>query len=138
VLFGGYVGAAKLGLLFATIQPNATAIWPPTGIAIAACVLMGADAWLAIFVGAFLVNLTTAGSVATSLAIAVGNTLEGMVGAYLVNRLAHGRHAFARAPDVFRFAALAGLISPAVSATIGVTSLSLGVMPRGRSMHRFG
>src|SRR3979490_868039 len=125
-LFVGYVGAPKRGLAFATVQPNATAIWPPTGIAIAACVLLGRDAWPAIFAGAFLVNITTAGSVATSLGIAVGNTLEGVLGAYLVERYAHGRLAFTRAPDVFRFAALAGLLTPAVSATIGVSSLSLG------------
>ncbi len=125
-LFLGYVCAAKLGLLFASVQPNATAIWPPTGIAIAAGVLLGADAWLVIFAGAFLVNLTTAGSIATSLGIAVGNMLEGMLGAYVVEHWADGRRAFMRAPNVFRFAALAGLLSPAVSATIGVTSLSLG------------
>src|ERR1700733_14901667 len=57
-LFLVYVCAAKLGLLFASVQPNATAIWPPTGIAIRAGVLLGADAWLVIFAGAFLVNLT--------------------------------------------------------------------------------
>src|SRR5688572_15887259 len=87
-LFLGYFCAAKLGLLFASVQPNATAIWPPTGIAIAAGVLIGADAWLVIFAGAFLVNLTTAGSVATSLGIAVGNMLEGALGAYLVEHWA--------------------------------------------------
>src|ERR1700730_9737842 len=125
-LFLGYVCAAKIGLLFASIQPNATAIWPPTGIAIGAGVLLGTDAWLVIFAGAFLVNLTTAGSIATSLAIAVGNMLEGVLGAYVVERWADGRSAFMRAPNVFRFAALAGLLSPAVSATIGVTSLALG------------
>jgi integral membrane sensor domain MASE1 len=125
-LFLGYVCAAKLGLLFASVQPNATAIWPPTGIAIGACVLLGADAWLVIFAGAFLVNLTTAGSIATSLGIAVGNMLEGVLGAYAIEHWADGRRAFMRASNVFRFTALGGLLSPAVSATIGVTSLSLG------------
>jgi diguanylate cyclase (GGDEF)-like protein len=72
------------------------------------------------------VNITTAGSIATSVGIATGNTLEALVGAYLVNRFANGRKSFARAQDTFKFAILAGLLSTTVSATFGATSLSLG------------
>src|SRR6266446_5659852 len=119
LLFVGYVVAAKIGLSFASIHPSATAIWPPTGIALAAFLLLGGDAWPAIFAGAFLANATTEGSVATSLSIAVGNTLEGALGAYLVERFARGRQAFDRPPDIFRFVVLGGLLSPMVSATMG-------------------
>ncbi len=80
-----YFIAGKLGLLLAVVQPNATAVWPCAGIALAAFLILGYDVWPAILLGAFLVNQTTAGSVATSIAIAVGNTAEGLVGAYLVN-----------------------------------------------------
>jgi len=73
-------------------------------------------------VGAFVVNVSTAGSAATSLAIAAGNTLEGLLGAYLVDRYANGTRAFDHAQDVFKFAALAALLSSIVSATIGVGS----------------
>jgi diguanylate cyclase (GGDEF)-like protein len=72
------------------------------------------------------VNITTAGSVATCLGIATGNTLEGLVGAYLVNRFARGRNAMRRPQDVFKFAGLAGILSTSISATFGVTSLALG------------
>jgi diguanylate cyclase (GGDEF)-like protein len=51
--------------------------------------------------------------------------LEGLVGAYLVNRFARGRRACERADDVFKFAVLAGLLSTTLSATAGVVSLSL-------------
>ena len=54
----------------------------------------------------------------TSIGIAPGNTLEGMGGTHLVRRFARGPHAFERAQDVFRFAVLAGLLSPTVSATV--------------------
>ena len=57
--------------------------------------------------GAFLVNATTEGSWPTTLAIATGNTLEGLLGAVLINRWAGGRRAFERPADVFRFAFLA-------------------------------
>ena len=35
----GYIAAARLGLAVAGVNPSVTAIWPPTGIAIAAFVL---------------------------------------------------------------------------------------------------
>jgi diguanylate cyclase (GGDEF)-like protein len=121
-----YSVAGKLGLRLAFVHASATAVWPPTGIAIAAFLILGTRFWPAIFLGAFLVNVTTAGSVATSIGIAAGNTLEGVLGAYLVNRFAGGRHALERAPGVFKFALLAALLSTTVSATLGLTSLVLG------------
>jgi putative nucleotidyltransferase with HDIG domain len=121
-----YFVAAKLGLKLAYYYPSATPVWPPTGIALAVLLLIGYRAWPGIFLGAFLANLTTAGTVWTSLGIAAGNTLEGVVGAFLVSRYANGSDAFDRPLDVFKLAGLAAVLSPIVSATIGVTSLSLG------------
>jgi diguanylate cyclase (GGDEF)-like protein len=121
-----YVVAGKLGLRLAFVHASATAVWAPTGIALAALVLRGLGLWPAVLVGAFLVNVTTAGSVATSIGIAAGNTLEAVVGSYLVNRYARGRFAFERSQDIFRFAALAALGSTALSASCGVASLLLG------------
>src|SRR5437899_1060711 len=121
-----YLLAGKLGLTLAFVHASATPVWPPTGIALAAFLLLGFRTWPAIFAGAFLVNVTTAGSALTSVGIAAGNTLEGLCGAWLVKRFAAGPRAFERPADVFRFAALAGLASTSVSATLGVSSLSLG------------
>src|SRR5438094_2220598 len=85
-----YVAAAKLGLSMALVHASATAVWPPTGIALAALLVLGDDAWPAIFLGAFVVNITTAGSPLVVLGIATGNTLEAVVGARLVRRYADG------------------------------------------------
>src|SRR5438132_819063 len=120
-----YFLAGKLGLAYAIVHANATPVWPPTGIALAAVLLLGRGIWPAIFAGAFAVNLTTAGSVLSSLGIAAGNTLEALVGAFLVERFAGGVAAFERAQDIFKFVALAGLVSTTVSATLGVTTLAL-------------
>jgi diguanylate cyclase (GGDEF)-like protein len=121
-----YFVAGKLGLQLAYGHANATAVWPCTGIAIAVMLVFGYRVWPGILIGAFLVNATTASSVATSVAIAVGNTLEGLAGCYLVNRFAHGKEAFARAQDIFKFALLAGMVATSVSATIGVATFALG------------
>src|SRR5690349_22357448 len=104
-----YFAAGKLGLSFAAINASATAIWPPTGIALAALLVFGLRAWPAILAAAFAVNVTTSGAIVPSLAIAAGNTLEGLAGAWLIARLARGAACFERAGDVFRFAALAAL-----------------------------
>ena len=124
-LTGVYFAAGKIGLSLAFVHASATAVWPPTGIALAALLLYGFPVWPAIFLGAFLVNVTTAGSVASSLGIATGNTLEAVIGAWLVNRWAGGREVFLHARGFFAFAALAGGAGTAVSATFGVTSLAL-------------
>ncbi|HET8579956.1 MAG TPA: MASE1 domain-containing protein, partial [Nitrospiraceae bacterium] len=126
ILAGFYFVAGKLGLALAFVHPSATAVWPCSGIALAAFLVLGYRVWPGIFMGAFLVNITTAGSVETSLGIAMGNTLEGLAGAYLVNRFANGRHAFERPQDILKFTVLAGMMSTTISATFGVTSLSLG------------
>src|SRR5881409_3445564 len=119
-----YFIAGKLGLMLASLHASASPVWPPAGIALAALLVLGYRAWPAIFVGAFLVNLTTAGNVATSLAIASGNTLEAICGAWLVNRFADGTTVFVCPQGVFKFA-LAAAVSTIISAAFGVTGLAL-------------
>jgi signal transduction histidine kinase/ActR/RegA family two-component response regulator len=119
-----YIAAAKLGLSLASIHPNATAVWPPSGIAIGLLLLLGRSTWPAVFLGAFVANVTTAGSPVTALCIAAGNTLEALTGRYLVQRWAGGTGALRHPSLVFRFAAC---LAPAtmLSPTIGVTALSI-------------
>jgi signal transduction histidine kinase len=119
-----YFIAGKLGLKLAFLNASASAVWPPAGIALAALILCGYRVWPGIALGAFLVNYTTAGTLATSLGIATGNTLEALSAAWLVNRFADGTHAFDRAQNVFKFA-LAAAIACLVSPTIGATTLAV-------------
>jgi signal transduction histidine kinase len=120
-----YFVAGKLGLQLAFLNASASAVWPPSGIALAALLLLGYRVWPAIFVGAFLVNVTTTGDFATTVGIAAGNTLEAVCGASLVSGFACGTRAFDRAQDVFKFA-FAVMVSAVIAATLGVTSLALG------------
>ncbi len=121
-----YFLAGKFGLSLAFVHRSATAVWPPTGMSLAVLLLFGIRLWPGIFLGAFLVNLTTEGTVATSLGIAAGNTLEAVLGTWLINRFAAGRRVFDRARSTIKFVLLVGFLSTVVSATFGVTSLLWG------------
>src|SRR4051812_1276598 len=96
-----YFVAGHLSLKLASLHASASPVWPPAGIALAALLLFGYRLWPAILLGAFLVNATHAGNIATSICIATGNTLEALCGAWLVNRFAGGTRAFEAAQDVF-------------------------------------
>ncbi len=120
-----YIVVAKLSLKLAFVHASASSIWPVTGIALAAVLLAGYRVWPAIFIGAFLVNDFTAGNLITSFAIASGNTLEAVCGAWLINRWVGGTRAFDTAPGVFKFS-VSVLFCTLISSSIGVTSLTAG------------
>ena len=120
-----YFASAKLGLGLAFSTPSVTAVWPPTGIALAALVLGGRGLWPGVLLGAFLANVTTDVPVYTAAGIAVGNTLEALVGAWLLDRFGF-RPELRRLRDIFALVVLAAFLSTALSATIGVASLSVG------------
>jgi signal transduction histidine kinase/CheY-like chemotaxis protein len=120
-----YLVLAKGGLALASIHPSSTPIWPPTGVALAAVLLRGYRTWPAIFAAALIANATTAGSVATAIAIAAGNALEAVVGAYLINRWSGGCSTFSSPDSVAKFAVICVVIATPISASIGLTSLTI-------------
>jgi integral membrane sensor domain MASE1/serine phosphatase RsbU (regulator of sigma subunit) len=121
-----YYGAAKLGLSLAFTTPSVTAVWPPTGIALAAVLLLGYRIWPGVALGAFLANAWTDVPIYTTLGITAGNTLEALVGAYLLNRLADFRPTLERVRDVLALFVAGAVVSTMIAATIGVTSLLVG------------
>jgi|GEM_PF-4626330 len=125
-----YYYGGRLGLSLAVTHPSATVVWPPTGLALWAVLVLGQRVWPAIFLGAFLVNIETAGAVITSLGIATGNTLEAITGAYLTRRVIQTPVAFERANEVVKFTVFTAMTSTLVSPTIGVTSLCMGAAAR--------
>jgi PAS domain S-box-containing protein len=130
VLAGCYFCAGKLGLSWAYVHASASAIWPASGLALAALLLWGSKLWPGIFLGAFLVNITTEGSLATTIGVATGNTLEALLGTWGINRFANGARVFERARNTFKFILIAAILSSVISATFGVTSLTLAGFAR--------
>jgi diguanylate cyclase (GGDEF)-like protein len=135
IVAAAYFGSGKAGLEFAFANESVTAVWPPTGLALAAVLLWGYRMWPAIAVGAFLANVTTAGPVWAVSGIALGNTLEALVGAYLLRHFADFRPTLERVSDVVGLVVYAACCSTAVSATIGVASLSAaGLVEAGETV----
>jgi PAS domain S-box-containing protein len=121
-----YFGTAKFGLTMAFVAEQVTAVWPPTGIALAALLVFGYRVWPGIALGAFLANATANEPLGTAAGIALGNTLEALLGAWLLRSLVGFDTALERVQDVLGLVVLAAGVSPLVSATIGATSLCLG------------
>jgi serine phosphatase RsbU (regulator of sigma subunit) len=121
-----YLATGKVGLDLAFATSSVTAIWPPTGIALAAIVLGGRRLWPGVALGAFLTNVDTGVPAYTVLGITVGNTLEALVGAWLLRRVAGFRPSLERVRDILALVGLGAVLSTMVSATIGVASLLAG------------
>ena len=81
-----YFCAAKASLLLAIPPGYATAVWPPSGIALAAMLLFGKRIWPGIWIGAAAVNFSVQGAPLLAIMIATGNTLEAVVGGLLMRR----------------------------------------------------
>jgi len=110
-----YFAAAKLALLVAIPPGYATAVWPASGIALAALLLGGSRLWPAVWAGSFAANFSIEGSLFAAALIASGSSFQAYVGAELVRRHIGLPCEFGRPADVLKFvglAALAATIAP--------------------------
>ena len=122
-----YFLSAWLGLSLAFEHRSVSPVWPPTGVAIAALLLLGYRAWPGVLLGAFAANLwTTPVDTATAAAIAVGNTLEALAGAWLTNRFSGGTFVFDRLWNIARYMLFASPAAVTISASVGVSALLIG------------
>lgn len=121
---GAYFVLAKAGLALASVHPAASPIWGPSGIALAALLLMGVRVWPGIFAGAFFANLTVAAAPLAAV-IATGNTLEGVVMALVLERFSGGAQTFDRPGRIACFSGVALASGTIVGATMGASALCL-------------
>ena len=126
LLFLAYVVTARLGLLMDAVAGFATLVWPPTGIALAALLLFGQRLWPGVLAGALCVNLMVGATLPVALAIAIGNTLEALAGSWLLRRVGHFDVRLERISDVIWLVLLGAILSTAISAAVGLSSLLLG------------
>jgi signal transduction histidine kinase len=129
-----YYVAGRLGLSLALPPGHASPVWPPSGVALAAVLLLGYRVWPAIWLGAFAVNiqdlfsLSSGGaalkSIAVGVTIGMGSTAQALLGAYLIQRFTGCRSPFDQAQRVFKFVGIE-TVSCVVAPVFGVTSLCL-------------
>lgn len=125
VLSGIYFVTARWGLSLSPISGFATLVWPPAGIALVSILILGRSVWPAIFLGAFITNASIGAAPLVALGIALGNTLEPLIGAQFLNRLGFQKK-LDRVIDVLFLVLWACLFSTLVSASIGTLSLLIG------------
>lgn len=136
LLAAAYFATGKLGIFLAVPPGYATAIWPPSGIALAGILLYGYRVWPGVLLGSILVNLPTtlvtgstldiAVSVGVILTISGGAALQAVTGAYLLKRFAGFPNLLAGEQEIFSFMLIGGILSSLVNCTISVTTLVLG------------
>lgn len=135
-----YAVCGRLSLLLAIPPGYATAVWPPSGVALAAMLLGGPRLWPGVLLGSFLVNISTAWDASTtpalarSLAIALsiggGAALQALAGAQLIRRFVGYRNIFTQEVDVVRMLLLGGPLSCVVNSLVGVSTLWVaGLIP---------
>lgn len=118
-----YAAAAIIGLTHAAVGSTVTLIWAPSGIALAALLLFGVRLAPGVAFGAFVANAWTGVPLAVAAGIATGNTLEALLGVWLLTRFAGFHNALDRKRDVFAMLAFAALASTMLSASIGTSTL---------------
>jgi len=127
-----YALVGRLALLLAIPPGYASPIFPASGIALGAVLLLGNRLWPGIWVGSFVMNLGVSAAhgdrtmlltlAATSAAIACGASLQAVLGARLVRRAIGFPNALVTERAIGLFLALA-ILSCVINATIGISSL---------------
>lgn len=123
-LSAAYIVAAKFGIELTVAHGVVTPVWAPSGISLAALLIFGRRLWPAVLIGAFVANATSGAEPLVAASIAAGNTLEAVLGAFLLMKVGF-RLDLERVRDVLALVVLGAGLSTLISATNGVTVLVL-------------
>jgi PAS domain S-box-containing protein len=119
-----YFLTARLGLLLATINYSVSPIWPATGLAFGILFIYGYRYWPAIAIGAFSANILNPGTVTSAFSITVGNTLQALIGTWILHYFFQRREKFGFHTRTLGIVA-ASIVGSGLSATTGITALTL-------------
>jgi PAS domain S-box-containing protein len=119
-----YFGAARFALLLAIPPGYATALWPPSGIALAALLVLGPRLWPGVWIGSVLANLSIDASIPAAIIIATGSTLQALVLSALLRRQVGIPYRFRDVQQVVKFFALSAL-GATIAPTVALIPLSL-------------
>lgn len=131
ILALGYALAAAASLKLAVVQGHVGTAWMPAGIALAALLIRGTQLWPGILLGSAIAVSLSGVPVWAALLVAVGATLEAVIGVWLFGRLGIGANLLQSVRGVLCLMGPVGLLATTVSATIGTFSLyAAGSLPQ--------
>jgi PAS domain S-box-containing protein len=131
-----YFGLAAAVLLLPALNPAATPLWPPTGVALAIVLLRGYRSWPAILAGSFFAhafssgaitsfNAPTAGSLLESGSIGISTAIAACAGAWLLNRCSFGYKTFETPVRIAKFSVISLVPTALISSSFVVAALIL-------------
>jgi len=125
LLTAAYLAAAWLGAALLVPHGRLWLFWPPAGIALAALLRFGPQLWPAIFLGSLLHNLGfTDRAFRVAVGIALANTVQALLGEWLLRRAIGFRPALDRMRDIIGLVAL-GTLATLVGSVLGIASFGL-------------
>ncbi|MCU0791872.1 MAG: PAS domain S-box protein [Opitutaceae bacterium] len=124
-----YFVIARGGLYMASMHGNVSPVWPATGLAIWLLYARGARMWSAVLLGALAANLATALPATAAVCVAAGNTLEAVLGAWLIGAVTRRATRLGELAEPAGFVTAAA-VAPLASASVGVGALEwMGAAP---------
>lgn len=126
LLAATYFVTARFCVFIADTGQAPAAIWVPSGVSLAGLIYFGPRAWPGVFLGSLVANFAVDLPLVPALALAIGNTLDPLVGVWGIRRSA-GKHLdFGRTRHVLAFVAFGVIIGPSISGAFGTFGLQLG------------
>jgi len=119
-----YFAVAKLGLSFSENSEIVSAVWPPSGVGLAAVFMLGYRVLPGIALGAFVANATGDSTLGVAAGIALGNSLGFALGTWLLDRFGFNPN-LRHVRDVVLLAVFGAAAAPALNATIGTVTLQI-------------
>jgi len=133
-LFAAYYAAGRLGMALHFTGTNISPVWPPSGIAVGALLVIGIRYWPVLLGAAFLSEIAGGLPPALAGALAAGNTLEYVLAAAFLRRA----QLDLRLHSVRDIAMLgvAAAFAPIIAASVGVASLVAGGLIPASAAHK--
>ena len=120
-----YFGLAESSLLFPSINPAATPLWPPTGFALALILLRGHRIWPAILAAASYPHVMAGRTLLEAGSVGVGILLAAIIGARLISRWCSREKISATPATIGKFVLVSFVPTAVISSTIAVAAFAL-------------
>jgi PAS domain S-box-containing protein len=114
----------KAGMFFSIGFFKVSPVWPASGVALAALLMLGVSNWPGIFLGGFTLALSAGAPLLAALGSATGGTLESVLGVLLLRRWGFSPR-LERVQDIVALSVGAALGCSLVGAAVATSSLAL-------------